>query len=233
MKLLGMARTLQESSGNDLSAMTIDEFVAMLVDAEFDFRGNCRLQRLFKTSGLRMNISVEKLDMSSARGMDRNYIKRLSDCSYMNKGESICITGPTGSGKSFLAQVLGNEAIARGHTVHYSGFSRLMTQLKTARADHSFEKRMKALHKISLLILDDFGMEILDAHSRLVFFELLEERYDRRSVILVSQVPAKTWHQIIGEPTMADAICDRLLNGAHMIQLKGDSLRRKGKIKND
>lgn len=230
MKLFGMARVIEESSRDDLSRITIDEFVAMLVDAEFDFRGNRRLQRLFKISGLRMNVSVEKLDINSARGLDRNYIKRLSDCNYMNHGESICITGPTGSGKSFLAQVLGNEAIVRGHTVLFSGFSRLMTQMKIARADHSFDKKMKALQKTSLLILDDFGLEVLDTHTRMVFYELLEERYDRRSVILISQVPVKTWHQIIGEPTVADAICDRLLNGSHMIQLKGDSFRRKKRI---
>ena len=231
MKLHGMARVLEESMVDDLSQFTIDEFTAMLVDAENDFRNNRRLQRLYKKSGLRLNASAEHLEASSARGLDRNHINRLTDCAYMNRGESICITGPTGAGKSFLAQVLGNEAIARGHTVYYSGFSRLMGQLKAAHADLSFEKRMKALHRTDLLILDDFGLEVLDQHSRMAFYELLEERFDRKSVILVSQVPVSAWHDVIGEPTVADAICDRLTNGSHMIQLKGDSYRRKKKTK--
>jgi DNA replication protein DnaC len=227
MKLIGMVRLLEDTRQQDLSRTTIDEFVAMLVDAESDHRDGRRIQRLYKMSGLRTRASMEKLDFASSRGLDRNHLKRLADCSFITRGESICITGPTGAGKSYLAQILGNEAIARGYTILYSGFTRLMNQLQMSRADHSYEKRMRSIQRADLLILDDFGLEVLDRHSRLAFYEILEERYEKKSTILASQVPSNSWHAIIGEPTIADAICDRLLNGSHMIQLKGDSYRKK------
>ncbi len=233
MKLHGMARILAETPLETICDLTQDELLSLLIDAEQDGREGKRLQRLFRLSGLKSRATLEQIDFSTGRGMDKNFLRRLGDCQFIEKGESICITGPTGAGKSFLAQVLGNEACARGFSVGYYGFVKLMNHLRMGRADHSYEKRMSKLHRADLLILDDFGMEVLDQHSRLSFYEILEERYGNKSFILSSQVPVKSWHGIIGEPTIADAICDRLTNGSHMIQLKGDSYRRKKVLKSD
>lgn len=233
MKLFGMARILTQTSLETICDLTQDELLALLIDAEQDQREGKRLQRLLRLSGLKSRATLEQLDFSTSRGMDKNLLRRLGECLFIQRGESICITGPTGAGKSFLAQVLGNEACARGLSVQYHGFVKLMNHLRMGRADHSYEKRMAKLHRTDLLILDDFGLEALDQHSRLSFYEILEERYDRKSFILVSQVPVKSWHGIIGEPTIADAICDRLTNGSHMIQLKGDSYRRKKGLKSE
>lgn len=227
MKLYGMVRFIESSRADDLSRLTIDEYLAMLVDAEHDDRDERRSQRLFKKSGMRSRLSIEKLDFMPSKGLDRNYLTRLADCSFIEKGESICITGKTGVGKSHIVQVIGNEAIARGYTILYSGFSRLMNQLQMARADHTYEKRLRAIQRVNLLILDDFGLDVLDKHSRLTFFEIIEERHGRKSTIIASQIPGKAWHSVIGEPTIADAICDRLLNGSHTIELDRESLRKK------
>lgn len=227
MKLHGMVRILNETPPDELSGLSHDELLAMLADAEEDHRKDNRLKRLLRTSGMKSKATLEVVDFAAGRGLDKNMIKRFGDCSFIEKAESIYITGPTGAGKSFLAQVIGNEACVRGYTVQYYGFSKLMNHLRMGKADNSYDKRMAKLHKSSLLILDDFGLEMLDQHSRLAFYEILEERYDRKSFILVSQVPVKSWHSIIGEPTIADAICDRIAHGSHSIQLKGDSYRRK------
>lgn len=227
MKLYGMVRILGETSPEALSDLSHDELLAMLIDAEEDHRKTNRLKRLLRTSGMKSKATLEVVDFAASRGIDKNVMKRLGDCSFIEKAESIHITGPTGAGKSFLAQVLGNEACTRGYTVLYYGFSKLMNHLRMGKADNSYEKRMAKIHRANLLILDDFGLEMLDQHSRIAFYDILEERYDRKSFILVSQVPVKSWHSIIGEPTIADAICDRIAHGSHSIQLRGDSYRRK------
>lgn len=230
MKLYGMVRILKDTKPEFLAKLSHDELLAMLTDAEKDLRAGNKINRLFASSGLRIRAFSENLEYSASRGLDRNTVRRLADCVYIDKGESITVTGPTGAGKSFLAQALGNEACSRGYSVQYFGFTKLMNHLRTGRADNSYEKRMLKLNKANLLILDDFGLEVLDNSSRLAFYEILEERYDRKSLILVSQIPVKSWHTIIGEATIADAICDRLINGSHSLQLKGDSYRRKKEL---
>jgi len=230
LKLYGMVRIIKDTKPEFLANLSHDEVIAMMTDAENDLRAGNKINRLFASSGLRGRASSENIDYSASRGLDRNTVRRLADCTYIDKGESIAVTGPTGAGKSFLAQALGNEACARGYSVQYYGFTKLMNHLRIGRADHSYEKMMNKLNKVKLLILDDFGLEVLDSSSRLAFYEILEERYDRKSLILVSQIPVKSWHSVIGEATVADAICDRLINGSHSLQLKGDSFRRKKEL---
>lgn len=228
MRLLGMHRafkTSMETSKNE--QLTADEMTALLIDTEWDERHNRTIERTTKNARFRYKASVEQLDYDSKRGLDKNHIQRLADGKYITENENILITGSTGTGKSFLASALGQQACQQGFKVLYANASRLFTQLKMAKADSSAIRDLAKIERQDLLILDDFGIQPLDQPSRSTLLEIIEDRHGKRSTIFTSQLPVKQWYEVIGEKTIADAILDRILNNAQRIELKGDSLRRK------
>ena len=230
MKLSGMAQAfrniLQSSFSTD---MTADELVAYLVDAEFEERQNRRLARLVKNANFRLQAAIEQVYTQPVRKIDKNLLLRLADCSWIKKGENILITGPTGVGKSFIACALGNQAVHHDIRTLYFNANKMFSKLKMAKADGSYVKELKKIQKHQLLLLDDFGLHPLDEQSNLILLEILEDRYSLGSTIVTSQFPISDWHDLLSNPTVADAICDRLVHNAYKIELNGDSMRKRKK----
>ena len=227
MRLGGMARALRATMNTAVKhSFTPDELISHLVDTEWDDRYNRRLQRLIKAAKFRHPAAFEEIDFALPRNLDKNTLLRLSEKGWIERHQNILLTGPTGVGKSFLAQALGHQACIHGFKTGYYPCSKLFKHLKIARADGSYLKELSGIQKQSLFIIDDLGLEPFDASSRLSLLEILEDRIGRRSSIIVSQIPISKWHKIIGDPTIADAICDRIAHSAHRIELKGDSVRK-------
>jgi len=229
MKLYGMARAAESAIEVGLKGITPDEFLAHLVDAEYDDRYNRRLARLIKNARFRYRAQIEDIDFSLERGLDKNMFMRFSDCGFLKSKKNIIVTGATGLGKSFLASALGNQACVYGYRTLYFNTRKLFSTLKLAKADGTYINKVKKIEKADLLLLDDFGLEKLDTASRLILLEILEDRHRLASTIITSQFPVSAWHDIIGDPTIADAICDRMVNSSYRIELKGGSVRKKFK----
>jgi len=228
MRLYGMARAFRATMETKVKhSFTPDELLSHLVDTEWDDRRNRKLDRLIKAAKFRYPASFEEIDMSASRNLDKNLLLRLSEKRWIEKHQNVLVTGPTGAGKSFITSALGNQACIHGFKTGYYPCSKLFKQLKLSRADGSYLKTLARIQKQSLFILDDLGLEPFDAESRMALLEILEDRIGRRSSIIVSQIPISKWHQVIGDPTIADAICDRIVHTSHRIELKGDSLRKK------
>jgi len=227
MRLHGMARAFRTSMSTAVNhAFTADELISHLVDSEWDERNNRKIARLIKTAKFRYPASFEQIDFGLRRNLDKNQLLRLSDCGWIERHQDILVTGPTGGGKSFVVQALGHQACLYSYKTGYYPASKLFGQLKLARADGSYLKEMKKIAKQDLIVIDDLGLEPFDAAGRLTLLEILEDRVGRRSSIIVSQIPIDRWHQVIGDPTIADAICDRIVHTAHRIELKGESARK-------
>ena len=199
------------------------------MQSEWDDRQYRSLQRGLKNANFRYKASIEQLDYTEDRGLDRNLVQRLADCSFIQKGEDLFITGSTGTGKSFLASALGQQACLLGYKVLYTNTTKLLSQLKMAKADGAHLKELSGIEKKDVLILDDFGVQPLDAQGRALLLDIIEDRHGKRTTIITSQVPVKKWHEIIGEKTLADAILDRIVHQSIRIELYGDSLRKKPK----
>ena len=233
MKLHGMLRafqsTMETTVKNNFSA---DELLAHLVDAEWDDRYNRKLNRLIKAAKFRYQASIEQINFQLNRNLDKNMILRFSDCSWILKKQDVIATGPTGVGKSFITSALGFQGCMYGFKVLYFNCSKLFSMLKYAKADGSFIKQMNNIQKQDVIILDDFGLHPFDAQSRLFLLEIMEDRHGRKSTIISSQFPVNKWHEIIGEPTIADAICDRIIHSSFRIEMKGESVRKKYGKKN-
>ena len=228
MKLYGMLRVFNQSLETGMmNKFTTDELLGHLVDAEWDERHNRRLERLIKAAKFRYQASLEEIDFKLDRGLDKNMLLRFSNCSWIENKRDIIITGPTGVGKSFLVSSLGYQGCMYGFKVLYFNCSKLFSQLKLTKADGTYNKELNRIQKQDLLILDDFGLHPFDAQSRLSLLEIMEDRHGRGSTVISSQFPVKSWHEIIGEPTIADAICDRIIHSTFRIELKGDSVRKK------
>lgn len=228
MRLLGMHRAFKTSLESDKNEqITADEMTALLIDSEWDERHNRAIERTTKNARFRYKSTIEQIDYDGGRGLDKNQIHRLADGKYITQSENLLITGPTGTGKSFLASALGQQACQQGFKVLYANASRLFTQLKMAKADGSAIRDLARIERQDLLILDDFGIQPFDQNSRASLLEIIEDRHGKRSTIITSQLPVKQWYEVIGETTVADAILDRILNNAQRMELKGESLRRK------
>lgn len=232
MRLSGFTRAYREMLETGINKeFTIDEIISHLVQAEWDDRYNRRLQRLVTRARFRYQANMEQIDYSAKRELDKTMMLRLTSCDWIKKKQNLIITGATGLGKSYLASALGHQACQGGHKVFYRNCGKLFDELKIAKADGSYIKDIGKIEKQDLLIMDDFGLKPLDNIQRLILLELLEDRHGKRSTIITSQVPLNKWYDIIGEPTIADAILDRLVHSSHRIELKGDSMRKK--YKND
>jgi DNA replication protein DnaC len=227
MKLHGMARAFTNTMETGVkNQFTADELVSHLVDAEWDNRYNRKLSRLLKSARVRYKASFEEINFSLDRNIDKNQILRLSNCQWVESHQDCIITGPTGAGKSFIASALGHQACMYGFKVGYYPCSKMFSHLKLSRADGSYLKELNEIQKLDVMIIDDFGLETLDAKTRLTLLEILEDRHGRKSSVFVSQLPVNNWHEVIGDPTIADAICDRIIHNAHRIEMKGGSLRK-------
>ncbi|MCH7404138.1 IS21-like element helper ATPase IstB [Belliella aquatica] len=226
-----MSRSFSHATeSGSLASLTPDELISLLVESEWDDRQNRRMDRSLRGARFRYKATVEELDFRPGRELDKNQLLRLADGAYIQKGENILMTGSTGTGKSYLACALGNQACSKGHKVLYANTTKLLTQLKMAKADGSSIKEMLKLEKLDVLILDDFGIQPLDVQSRMLLMEIIEDRHGKKSTIITSQLPVSAWYEIIGDQTLADAILDRIVHDAHRIELKGESLRRKRNI---
>ena len=234
MRLLGMYRAFKtsiETTKNE--QLTSDEMTALLVDSEWDDRHNRSIERTLKNARFRYKGTIEQLDFTLERGVDKNQIHRMADGEFIKRKENILITGSTGTGKSFLASAIGHQACGLGYKVLYTNTGRLFTQLKMAKADGSSIRELAKIEKQDLLILDDFGIQPFDGPSRAALFEVIEDRHGKRSTIITSQLPVNRWHDVIGEKTVADAILDRIVHNAQRLELKGESLRRKSAVKTE
>ena len=207
--------------------LSFAEGLEVLLQAEEESRTNRRFERLKKTALFRYQATIEELSLDTSRGMNTSQITELATGTYLEKGESVLITGATGCGKSFLASALGHQACSQVNKVLYYNTQNLLMQTKMARIDGSFLKFFDKLAKANLLILDDFGLAHLDKKQQMDLMEIIEDRHGKSSTIIASQLPVGTWYEIIGEATIADAILDRLVHTSHRIELKGESLRKK------
>lgn len=227
LRLHGMQRAFKGTFESSLhESLTPDELIAHLVDAEWDDRYNRKLERLLKKATFRYRARMEEIDYSPSRNIDKNTLARLATCEWIGKAENLIITGATGAGKSFITCALGHAACIHKMTVRYVNSMKLFAHLKIAKADGSYLREMKHLQRQDLVIIDDFGLKTLDSENRLVLLELMEDRYGIKSTIISSQVPVTKWFDVIGDPTIADAICDRLVHNAQTINLKGGSMRK-------
>ncbi len=233
MRLGAMAELhLQYVKNNQLNESTPDEYLAMLTDHEWENRQNQKIERLIKQAGFRQKSDITEIDFGVTRNLDKNMFNRLSTLDFMKRKENVIITGASGVGKSYIAQALGYQSCFDGYKVVYSNTARLFTKLKLSKADGTYIKELQKLQKVNLLILDDFGLQAFDNNAREILMDIIEDRYNKMSTIISSQIPVSVWYDIIGEGTIADAILDRIVNSSHRIDLKGESLR-KGILKNE
>lgn len=228
LRLSTMAEAWQSQQRDaKIGALSFDERFSLLVDAEYQARDNRRLTRLLKDAQLRIpQASVEDVEASSARGIDKAMLRQLSSCAWVGEHLNVLIAGATGVGKSYLACALGQSACRKGLRVLYRRVPRLLDELALARAEGSYARLLAKLAKADVLVLDDWGLGTPKDAQRHDLLEVIEDRYGRVSTVVTSQLPIPSWHEWIGDPSLADAILDRLVNNAYKIELKGNSRRR-------
>jgi DNA replication protein DnaC len=229
--LTGMAcawRDLAEQDPN--AALNRDEWLALMLEREASTRADKRFANRLRTAKLRFpNACIEDIDFAAPRGLDRRNILALAQGDWLKAHENLILTGQTGTGKTWLGCAFGHQAARLDHSVAYMRMPRLFEDMAMARLDGRFPRLVDKLARVQLLILDDWGTHSLTDQQRLDLLEIFEERYQRKSTMITAQLPVSGWHEMIGEPTIADAILDRIIHNAHRIELKGDSMRRKEK----
>ena len=228
MKLHAMAKALEEqANSSNFQSLSFEERFAFIVEKEFYERDNRRLRLRLQQAKLRQEACFEDIDFASRRALDKSMVMALASCQWIHEKLNILITGPTGVGKSFIACAFGHKACLNGFKVKYLRIPRLFQELTMARGAGSYAKWINALAKIDLIILDDWGLSTFNTQERRDLLEILEDRYGLKSTLLVSQLPIEHWHEVIGDPTLADAILDRLVHNAYQLNMKGDSMRKK------
>lgn len=226
--LSGMAKAFQDLQDQpDAKALGHADWLALLVEQEVTARRQKRFESRARAASLRHPASVEDIDFRAARGLDRGLMLKLASCDFIRAHHGLLITGPCGVGKSWIACALGHKACREDFSVAYHRLPRLLAALALARTDGRHAKMLKALARVDLLILDDWGPETFDEVQRRDILEIVEDRYQRRSTIVTSQVPVDAWHDLVGNPTIADAVLDRLVHDAYRIELTGESLRKR------
>ena len=225
--LHGMAKAFVEIDANsEAHGLGHREWLGLLLDREISWRQDKRFAARLRHARLRQQACLEDVDYRSPRSLDHSLFQRLAEGQWIDAHDNLALTGPTGTGKSWLASALGHKACRDNRSVLYQRVPRLFADLALARGDGRHPRLLRNLGRADLLILDDWGLEPLDAAARHDLLEILEDRYGRRSTLITSQLPVSRWHEIIGDPTYADAILDRLVHNAHRIELTGESLRR-------
>ena len=230
LKLHGLATALEEQQAlPQTHALPFEERLSLLVDRERLYRDNLRKTRLLQQAHLKIaQACLEDVDYKAARGLDKRQIAALAACEWVRRGQNVLITGPTGSGKTWLACALAQQACRQGLSALYWRVPRLFEEIRVAHGDGSYMRLLKRIEKTAILVLDDWGLTALASQDRADLLEILDDRVPARSTILVSQLPVDTWHAYLGEPTLADAILDRLVHHSHRIPLKthGESMRK-------
>jgi len=230
LKLFGMANSFSDKIAHpSLADLSHQEFFGLIVQDEKTYRENLRLKRLLLNAKLKQPACLEDIDYQHPRGLNKQLLLELSSQDWITHHRNVLLTGPTGVGKSFIACALGNFAARLGHTVLYLRAPRLFETLLQSKGDGSHLKTLTRLAKVQLLILDDLFLTPLSDAERKDLLEIIEDRHQKASTVITSQCPTKQWHHIIGEPTIADAICDRLLHHSYKIELKGESIRKSKK----
>lgn len=230
LRLFGMAKALEEQDGSpQYERLDFLERLALLVDRETAERDSNRLRLRLKQAKLRLTATIEDVNFRHPRGLDKSLVLALAGCRWIREHHNVIITGPTGVGKSYLACALAHKACREGFRALYLRAPRLFDDLALAKADGRYRRVLAAYARIDLLVIDDWGLASLTEEQRRDVLEILEDRHDLRSTLIASQLPIEKWHKIIGDPTLGDAILDRLVHNAHKLSLKGDSLRKKRK----
>lgn len=228
LRLKGMAKSWQAmNETRQAYQLSFSEGLEVILQAEEEERKNNRFERLLRAAKFRYQASIEELTFDPKRCLDKGLVSKLVTCQYLDRGESILITGATGCGKSFLASALGHQACSHGYSVAYFNIQKFMLKIKMSRLEGNNLKFFDKIAKTSLLIIDDFGLSNLDKQQQFDLMEVIEDRHGKASTIITSQLPVANWYDVIGQATIADAILDRLLHSSYRIELEGDTLRKK------
>jgi len=228
LKLIGMAEAFKDQlSQPDLDRLSFEERFGIIVDRQWTWKEDCRMQRYLKQAKLKLNACVEDIDYKTTRGIDQSVMMRLISCDWIRQHQNIIITGPTGAGKTFLACALANKACREGYRTFYIRSPKLYYALAVSRGDGSYGTLINKLARTQILVIDDLGLAPMTDSERRDLLEVIEDRHGSASTIVTSQLPIENWHEHIGDPTIADAILDRLIHNAHKIKMKGGSMRRK------
>lgn len=228
LKLFGMVKAFQEQAElPQVNSLHFEERLGLLVDREMTERENRKLATRLKNAKLKQSACIEDIDYRHARGLDKSLINQLASCQWIQGHQNVLIIGPTGTGKTYIASALAHQACRCGFGSLYLRLPRLFDKLALAKGIGRYAKLLTSLAKCNLLILDDWGLSPLSEEHRRDLFEIVEDRHGSRSTIIASQMPVKHWHKMIGDPTLADAILDRLVHNAYKINLRGESMRKK------
>lgn len=228
LNLTGMKQALQQQIDQPKTFdLSFEERLGLLVDCEKSHRQNKKIERLLTAAHLRHTATLESLDYQASRNLKRDQISQLATGDWIRQGYNILITGPTGIGKSWIACALGHQACRQEYSVLYTRSSLFLEDLRLAQAQGTYRKRLAKIKVLNLLILDDWGLERLNTDQRRMVLDIIEERHPHHSTLITSQLPITAWYDVIGDPTIADAILDRLLSKTHTLTLKGESLRQK------
>lgn len=228
LRFTGMARALEEQMNMpQISDLTFEDRLGLMIDREVTERENRRLNSRLKKARLRQQASIEDIDYRHQRGLDKSLMAHLASCTFISEHHNLIITGPTGSGKTYLSCAIAQKACREGFSAHYIRLPRLLPELHIAKGDGRYGRLLASFAKTDLLVLDDWGLIPLTDEQRHDLLEITEDRYNLRSTLVVSQFPVENWHDLIGDPTLADAILDRLVHNAYKITLKGESMRKR------